>query len=197
MKWGSFLRPAHTARWAVGERAACAILAAAALAPLPLAAQATGSTVAEAPILDPIVLAPGQTSTSARSPSRAIPAPADPAERRADLCDDGRTGPRRRLPRGAVRRRRHLPVPAASDQTGRQPDHADRPDGRDDAGDQPDLRHDHRRVEFLGLAGNRHALSDPDRKRNFTLHVGGTLNVAATQRPGVYTGTFALEFNYD
>jgi len=32
---------------------------------------------------------------------------------------------------------------------------------------------------------------------NFTLYVGGTLNVASNQRPGIYNGTFTLEFNYD
>lgn len=32
---------------------------------------------------------------------------------------------------------------------------------------------------------------------NFTLYVGGTLNVSRTQRPGVYNGTFAIQFNYD
>ena len=32
---------------------------------------------------------------------------------------------------------------------------------------------------------------------NFTLYVGGTLNVSQTQRPGVYNGTFAISFNYD
>lgn len=32
---------------------------------------------------------------------------------------------------------------------------------------------------------------------SFTVYVGGTLNVAATQRPGVYNGTFEISFNYD
>jgi hypothetical protein len=32
---------------------------------------------------------------------------------------------------------------------------------------------------------------------NFTIYVGGTLNVARTQRPGVYNGTFSINFNYD
>jgi hypothetical protein len=32
---------------------------------------------------------------------------------------------------------------------------------------------------------------------NFTLYVGGTLNVASNQRPGVYNGTFSISFNYD
>jgi hypothetical protein len=32
---------------------------------------------------------------------------------------------------------------------------------------------------------------------DFTLYVGGTLNVASNQRPGIYNGTFTLEFNYD
>lgn len=31
----------------------------------------------------------------------------------------------------------------------------------------------------------------------FTFHVGGTLQVSANQTPGAYTGTFALQFNYD
>jgi hypothetical protein len=31
----------------------------------------------------------------------------------------------------------------------------------------------------------------------FTLYVGGTLNVASNQRPGVYNGTFSISFNYD
>lgn len=31
----------------------------------------------------------------------------------------------------------------------------------------------------------------------FTFHVGGTLQVAANQSPGAYSGTFALQFNYD
>jgi hypothetical protein len=32
---------------------------------------------------------------------------------------------------------------------------------------------------------------------NFTLYVGGRLHVARTQPPGVYNGTFTLSFNYD
>lgn len=32
---------------------------------------------------------------------------------------------------------------------------------------------------------------------NFVLFVGGTLEVARTQAPGVYNGTFTLEFNYN
>lgn len=31
----------------------------------------------------------------------------------------------------------------------------------------------------------------------FTVFVGGTLDVARTQRPGVYNGTFAITINYD
>ena len=32
---------------------------------------------------------------------------------------------------------------------------------------------------------------------SFTVYVGGTLQVAGDQRPGVYNGTFTLSFNYD
>ena len=31
----------------------------------------------------------------------------------------------------------------------------------------------------------------------FILYVGGTLDVARTQRPGIYNGTFELTFNYN
>jgi len=32
---------------------------------------------------------------------------------------------------------------------------------------------------------------------NFSVYVGGTLEVARTQRPGIYDGTFTLSFNYN
>ncbi|HYD24827.1 MAG TPA: DUF4402 domain-containing protein [Croceibacterium sp.] len=41
----------------------------------------------------------------------------------------------------------------------------------------------------------RYLILSPD--GSFTIHVGGTLQVGAYQRPGVYNGTFSLEFNYD
>lgn len=49
----------------------------------------------------------------------------------------------------------------------------------------------------LGPQGNdqRYLLLTGD--GNFTIYVGGTLNVARTQRPGVYNGTFSVSFNYD
>jgi hypothetical protein len=31
----------------------------------------------------------------------------------------------------------------------------------------------------------------------FSVYVGGTLDVARTQRPGIYNGTFTLSFNYN
>ena len=49
----------------------------------------------------------------------------------------------------------------------------------------------------LGLQGNDQRYVILTGNGNFTLYVGGTLNVASNQRPGVYNGSFALTFNYD
>lgn len=49
----------------------------------------------------------------------------------------------------------------------------------------------------LGSTANEHRYLILNVDGSFTVYVGGTLNVARNQRPGVYNGTFALTFNYD
>ena len=197
MKRGSFLRPAHPTRWAVGERAACAILAVAALAPLPLAAQATGSTVADAQILDPIVLGPGADLdfgqiTIAGNPGTVLIQP--------------NAGPTCATTGGLVHAGDCRAARFDGDVTFLFLLRVTRPVGNQITLTGPmgatmqvtNLTYGMTTAAWnLGLAGNDMRYLILTGNGNFTLYVGGTLNVAATQRPGVYTGTFALEFNYD
>ena len=65
---------------------------------------------------------------------------------------------------------------------------------RDDLGTAPDLNY---------IGGNGNGLGNGNRRYQitsasgiFTLRVAGRLNVGANQRPGVYTGTFTVQVNY-
>lgn len=197
MKRGSLLRRARPTRRAYGERAACALLAAAALAPLPLAAQATGSTTAEAQILDPVTIGPGADFdfgqiTIAGNPGTVLiqPNAAPTCATTGGLIHAGDCRAARFDGDANFLSVLTVTRPAGNQITLTGPMGATM--------QVTNLTYDVTTAAWdLAPSGNNLRYWILTFNGSFTLYVGGTLNVAVTQRPGVYSGSLTLDFNYN
>lgn len=193
---GTPSRPRFRKRPTTRQRAACALFAAALLAPLPAAGQAVDHALMRAEILDVttvqneadmdfgdiipgtadgrVIMTPNENGIASCTTTNGIV--------RTGTCDSARfngtvpfiyvlqvTGP----PGGQV----NLVGPAGATMR----------------------LHSFRYAKGTGLMLGGSATS-PNYfviGGSFVLHVGGTLDVARTQRPGVYNGTFEVSFNYE
>ncbi|HEY6816640.1 MAG TPA: DUF4402 domain-containing protein [Croceibacterium sp.] len=194
MRWGNPLRRCRDGRWAIGERAACALLAALALAPLPALAQSQGSAMARSEILPPVtvlhdvdmdfgrilpgtadgsvVMTPGSTASCAVNFGIVRTGPCRAARFEGELFFiSGLTvlrpaGNQIMLtgPGGATMRLRNFTFAKGS--------------ALMLGGTQPD-------PQYFVIGGQ------------FIVYVGGTLDVRRNQQPGIYNGTFTITLNYN
>jgi hypothetical protein len=197
MEGGNLLRRAHGIRRAFGERVAYALLAAAALAPLPAAAAGAASAPAQAQILPPFNAGPGadmqfgQITTAGPVGTVTIPASATPT------CT--MTGTLIHV--GACRAARfdgdtnwlatlRVTKPAGNKFT------LTGPAGATMLVD--NLQYTGAgMINWVGSTATEQVFLVTNFDGTFSLFVGGRLNVGVNQRPGHYTGTFTLTFNYD
>ena len=202
MKWGRALRQTRH-RWrAFSERAVCALLAAVALAPLPALAQAaTADADARITILPPFTVGPGADldfgQITSSGPAGTVTIPASGANTSASCTV---TGPL--IHTGNCRAARF---------DGDAPNWLFPLQVTKPAGNQLTLTGPLgatmlvNNLTYGGTTGLFASGSTATTQSywviafngEFTLHVGGRLNVGVNQRPGVYTGTFTLTFNYN
>ena len=197
MERGNLLRWAHDLRRAFGERVAYALLAAAALAPLPAAAAPTASAPSQAQILPPFTAGPGadmqfgQITTAGPAGTVTIPASATPT------CTTTGT----LVHTGSCRAARfdgdtnwlftvRVTKPGGNQFT------LTGPAGATMMVD--NLQYTGAgMINWLGSTATEQVFLVTNVDGTFSLYVGGRLNVGLNQRPGRYTGTFNLTFNYD
>jgi hypothetical protein len=197
MEWGNSSRRRPGGRRTTGQRVLCALLVALALAPLPAAAQqrVQGRGMMRSEILAPVTvqndadmdfgdIIPGTANGSV------VMTPGNPTATCTTNAGIIRTGPCK-----AARFDGELPFLFGLEIT--------KP-----AGNQINLvgpagatmrLHDFTFAKGSGLMLGG-SLTDPTYfviGGTFTVYVGGTLDVARTQRPGIYNGTFTLSFNYN
>jgi hypothetical protein len=195
MTWGSFLRRSRRVRRAHGGRASCALFAAFAFAPLPAAAQVQDWALTRGEILDSMAvnneadldfgdLLPGAANgTVVLTPSAAPTCTPNNGIVHSGNCRAARFdgGASFLFPLRVTR-------PPGNQLTLTGPMGATM--------QVSNLTYAMTTFHFPlapTATEQRYLLLSP----NFTLYVGGTLNVASNQRPGVYNGTFTLTFNYD
>jgi hypothetical protein len=201
MQGGKCLRKDRQ-RWrATCERAACALLVAAACAPLPLAAQAAiGNAPARTTVLPPFTVGPGADldfgQITSAGPAGTVVLPANGANTSASCTTTGGL-----VHAGACRAARF-----DGDASWFFPLQVTKPAGNQLILTGPlgatmvvnNLTYGGTTGLFpLGSTATTQSYLVTAFSGEFTLHVGGRLNVGVNQRPGIYTGTFALTFNYN
>src|SRR5690606_31584283 len=182
-----------------GERAACALLAAIALAPLPALAQATGGADAEVEILDPVTGAVGADldfgEITTTGTAGTVTIPPNPGNTSASCTTTG----------GLIHTGNCRAARFDGDVTVLYLLQVTRPAGNQLTLTGPmgatmvvnNLTYNMSSAALdVGLSGNKRRYLILSVSGNFTLYVGGRLNVAGDQRPGVYNGQFTLTFNY-
>ena len=198
MRRGTSSRRRHDKRRTTRQRVLCALLAAAAFAPLPAAAAGAASAPSQAQILPPFTAGPGadmqfgQITTNGTAGTVTIPASAPPA-----TCTTTGT----LVHAGACRAARfdgdttwlftlRVTKPAGNQFTLTGP-----------AGATMVVNNltytGTGMINWFGSTATEQVFLVTNGSGAFSLYVGGRLNVGVNQRPGVYTGTFTLTFNYD
>lgn len=197
MRRGFFEPATPDGRWTRRQRATCALLAAAALAPVPATAQQQAYATMAAEILDPATLQNdadmdfGDIIPSGVNGTVVMTASATAT----CTANNGlvRTGPCRAAEfSGIAFQSARLRV---------QRPNADRIDLAGPGGATMRLQD----FSFgsagttvnLGANGANHRFRVDAGDGAFTFHVGGTLRVGATQAPGIYYGTFEIRIDYD